>query len=153
MQLDDGIAHTFVSSVREEGSFIWSLFRTAWLGKKPYPLGIRKYGRYHRPMAWPRLFCLNGDCWFDEEIEMKPQVESLFATVFQGNCNLRCADPVYCWCPISRTILPGLCGAPASMYCAWRASESGRTEPTRAVILPASNIVVSVCRRAVVTSA
>ena len=42
---------------------------------------------------------------------------------------------------------------PYCMACAWRASESGRIEPTRAVILPASNKAVSVCRRAVVTSA
>ena len=55
--------------------------------------------------------------------------------------------------PICRTILPGLWGAPASMLCARRASESGRTEPTRVVILPSSNNAVIVCRRAVVTSA
>ena len=60
----------------------------------------------------------------------------------------------YCYgYPICSTILPDLCGALASMRCAWRASESGRIEPTRVVILPASNNVVSVCRRAVVTSA
>ena len=65
-----------------------------------------------------------------------------------------CSVDRYCYeCPISRTILPGLRGAPASMPCAFRASESGRIVPTRAVILPASNNVVSVCRRAVVTSA
>jgi pimeloyl-ACP methyl ester carboxylesterase len=32
---------------------------------------IRKYGRYHRPIARPRLFWLNRDSQFNEEIEMK----------------------------------------------------------------------------------
>ena len=37
--------------------------------------------------------------------------------------------------PICSTILPELCGAPASMRCAWRASESGRIEPTIAKLI------------------
>jgi len=54
---------------------------------------------------------------------------------------------------ISSMIFPGSCGAPASISCARRACSSGRTEPTRAVIFPLSNISVSTRSRAVVTSA
>ena len=51
------------------------------------------------------------------------------------------------------TILPGLCGAPASIRCALRASAGGRTDPTRAEIVPFSNSVFRLFRREVVASA
>src|SRR5579871_1535141 len=52
-----------------------------------------------------------------------------------------------------KTILPGLCGAPASIRCASRASARGRTDPTRAEIVPFSNSVFRLFRREVVASA
>jgi len=64
-QLDKGIDDTFVSSVRQEFSSPRLIFRTSWMGKA-VRLGlkalrsIRKYGQYHRPIARPILFWLNG---------------------------------------------------------------------------------------------
>ena len=52
-----------------------------------------------------------------------------------------------------KTILPGRWGAPASIRCASRASARGRTDPTRAEIVPFSNSVFRISRREVVTSA
>ena len=65
--MDNGIDDTFVSSVREEVSFASIDFQD-WLDReKPRAAGmkilqwIRKYGQYHRPIARPILFWLNGD--------------------------------------------------------------------------------------------
>jgi hypothetical protein len=66
-QLDDGIDDTFVSSVREGVSFASIDFQDQVDGEKRYASGmkavqsIRKYGQYHRPIARPILFWLNGD--------------------------------------------------------------------------------------------
>ena len=65
--MDEGIDDTFVSSVREEGSFALIDFQDKLDAEKPHASGmkklqsIRKYGRYHRPIARPILFWLNGE--------------------------------------------------------------------------------------------
>ena len=38
---------------------------------KPLLTPMRKYGQYYRPIARPRLFWLNRDSRFNEEIEIK----------------------------------------------------------------------------------
>ena len=48
----------------------------------------------------------------------KSQTESLFATFSQGKHKIGCVERHHYVGSISRTILPGLCGAPASMACA-----------------------------------
>ena len=73
-QLDDGIDDTFVS-IALAGSFLrFDRFSGCWMEKSQCASGmklqsIRKYGRYHRPIARPILFWLNryggkshGDC-------------------------------------------------------------------------------------------
>jgi len=64
--LDNGIDDTFVSVVREATSSALIDFQD-WLdGEKPYASGLktlqsmRRYGQYHRPIARPILFWLNG---------------------------------------------------------------------------------------------
>ena len=57
-----------------------------------------------------------------------------------------------CQAAIRSTILPRLCGAPASISWAVRASSSGSTVPTCANSFPLSNSSVILISRAVVTS-
>jgi hypothetical protein len=65
-QLDDGIDDTLVSSVREGISFTLINFQDQLDEEKPYASGmetlqsIRKYRRYHRPIARIIIFWLNG---------------------------------------------------------------------------------------------
>jgi hypothetical protein len=62
-QLDDSIGDTFVSGVLKEVSFALVDFQTSWMKKaasgRNTRQSIRKYGRYHRPIARPALFWLN----------------------------------------------------------------------------------------------
>jgi hypothetical protein len=66
-QLDNGIDDTFVSSVREAVSFRFDRlsglagWRQAVCLRHEDTQSIRKYGQYHRPIARPILFWLNGD--------------------------------------------------------------------------------------------
>src|ERR1700722_13461454 len=60
--------------------------------------------------------------------------------------------PDFCYALICSTILPGRCGAPASISCAVRASLKGKTLPTRVRSLPLSKSALIFSSRAVVTS-
>jgi hypothetical protein len=57
-----------------------------------------------------------------------------------------------CQAAMLSTILPRLCGAPASISWAKRASSSGSTVPTSVTSFPLSNSAVILSSRAVVTS-
>jgi len=63
--LDDGIDDTLVSSVEEEVSFALIDFQYQQHAESRMPQiktlkSIRKYRQYHRPIARPSLFWLNG---------------------------------------------------------------------------------------------
>jgi hypothetical protein len=64
--LDDGIGDTFVSGARREVFLTWIAFQRDVDGEKPNGSSIRKiqsirrYRRYHRPIARPIQFWLNN---------------------------------------------------------------------------------------------
>jgi hypothetical protein len=87
-QLDYSIGDTFVSRVLEEVSVALIHFKASWM-EKPYASVmntwrlIRKYGRYHRPIARTVLF------WLNDHGSGSPNTGFVMSTVSRGAFNER----------------------------------------------------------------